>query len=53
MQPHCPTRSTINPRVLLAEQEADGLAELLRHTGYVIQPAMLRDLAHVAAACPG
>ena len=47
MQPHSPTQPTINPRVLLAEQDSDGLAELLRETGYVIQPAMLRDLVHV------
>src|SRR5438552_1636834 len=47
MQSHCPTLPTINPRGLLAEKDADGLAELLRQTSYVIQPAMLRDLAHV------
>lgn len=47
MQPHCPTKPTINPRVVLAEQDADGLAALLRQTSYVIQPALLRDLAHV------
>jgi MoxR-like ATPase len=47
MQPHCPTQPTINPRLLLAEQDANSLAELLQETGYVIQPSLLRDLAHV------
>jgi MoxR-like ATPase len=47
MQPHNPDLPAINPRRLLAEGGEEGLAELLRGTGYVIQRGLLRDLAHV------
>lgn len=47
MQPHDPQLPVINPRRLLQEQGEPVLAELLHGTGYVINPAMLRDLAHV------
>ena len=47
MQPNRSTKPPINPRLLLAEQETDGLEALLHQTGYVIQPSLLRDLGHV------
>jgi MoxR-like ATPase len=37
---------TINPRQLLQAEGAEALADLLRQTGYVIQPTLLRDLGH-------
>jgi MoxR-like ATPase len=37
---------TINPRQWLQAEGAEALADLLRQTGYVIQPTLLRDLGH-------
>jgi MoxR-like ATPase len=51
MQPNNHGLPTINPRLLLAEGGETALADLLRGTGYVIQRAMLRDLAHVLRSC--
>lgn len=51
MQPHNPNLPTINPRLLLMENNEADLADLLRCTGYVIQPSILRDLAHVFRSC--
>jgi MoxR-like ATPase len=47
MQPNNIDLLPINPRTLLIERGTAALADLLRATGYVIQRAMLRDLAHV------
>nr|WP_281722486.1 MoxR family ATPase [Nitrosomonas nitrosa] len=46
MQAHQTHLPTINPRALLAEGGEQSLAALIRHTGYVIQQNLLRDLAH-------
>lgn len=46
MQAHQTHLPTINPRALLAEGGEQALAALIRHTGYVIQQNLLRDLAH-------
>lgn len=51
MQPNNSDLPSINPRTLLAESGEPALADLLRATGYVIQRAMLRDLAHVLRSC--
>lgn len=51
MQPNDSQRAVINPRALLTEGGEEALADLLRGTGYVIQPGMLRDLAHVLSTC--
>lgn len=42
-----PTLSIINPRQLLQTDGEQSLAALIRRTGYVIQPNLLRDLGHV------
>jgi MoxR-like ATPase len=42
---------SINPRTLLDESGAAGVADLLRSTGYVIQAPMLHDLSHVLNSC--
>jgi len=47
VQPNNPDSPVINPRQVLAEGGVAALADLLQDTGYVIQPEMLRDLAHV------
>ncbi len=47
MQPNNLDLLPTNPRTLLIERGTAALADLLRATGYVIQPSMLRDLAHV------
>ena len=47
MQPSNPELPSINPRTLLIESGEPALADLLGATGYIIQQAMLRDLAHV------
>ena len=46
MQAHHAHLPTINSRELLAEGGEQSLAALIRHTGYVIQQNLLRDLAH-------
>jgi MoxR-like ATPase len=51
MQPNAPHLPAINPRALLTESGEEALADLLRGTGYVIQRAMLRDLAHALRSC--
>jgi MoxR-like ATPase len=51
MQPNNPLQPAINPRRLLEEHGESALADLLYGTGYVIQHAMLRDLAHVLRTC--
>jgi MoxR-like ATPase len=51
MQPNDPNLPAINPRLLLADQGEDALADLLRGTSYVIQRPMLRDLAHALRNC--
>ncbi len=51
MQQNDPRRPTINPRVFLEEKGDEALAELIRGTGYVMQQAMLRDLAHALRNC--
>lgn len=51
MRQNDPRRPTINPRVFLEEKGDEALAELIRETGYVIQHAMLRDLAHALRNC--
>src|SRR5215475_14415336 len=51
MQPNDPNLPAINPRLLLAEEGEEALADLLRGVGYVIQSPMLRDLAHVLRNC--
>jgi MoxR-like ATPase len=47
MQPSNPKLPALNPRSLVAEDGESALADLLIGAGYVIQRAMLRDLAHV------
>ena len=47
MQPSNPVLPCTNPRTLLIERGKPALADLLGATGYVIQQAMLSDLAHV------
>lgn len=42
-----PKLSVINPRQLLEADGEQALTDLLRRTGYVIQPNLLRDLGHV------
>src|SRR5215470_17095373 len=51
MQPNDPSLPAINPRMLLAEEGEEGLADLVRGVGYVIQNSMLRDLAHALRNC--
>lgn len=51
MRPHDPNRLVINPRKLLVEGYEQGLADLLRSTGYVIQQNLLKDLSHVLRNC--
>ena len=51
MQPNDPNLPAINPRLLLAEEGEEDLADLLRGVGYVIQSPMLRDLAHALRNC--
>jgi MoxR-like ATPase len=51
MQPNDPNLPAINPRLLLADQGEDALADLLRGASYVIQRPMLRDLAHALRNC--
>jgi MoxR-like ATPase len=47
MQTHDVQRPLHNPREVLAQAGAPAVAALLRRSGYVIPPAMLRDLCHV------
>src|SRR5215471_810981 len=51
MQPNDPSLPAINPRLLLAEEGEEALADLVRGVGYVIQNPMLRDLAHALRNC--
>src|SRR6266508_495697 len=51
MQLNDPSLPAINPRMLLAEEGEEALADLLRGVGYVIQSPMLRDLAHALRNC--
>jgi MoxR-like ATPase len=51
MQPNDPNLPAINPRLLLAGEGEDALADLLRSVEYVIQSPMLRDLAHALRNC--
>src|SRR6266498_523420 len=51
MQLNNPSLPAINPRMLLAEEGEEALADLVRGVGYVIQNPMLRDLAHALRNC--
>jgi len=51
MQPNNPRLPAINPRKVMDEYGESELALLLRDVGYVIQGAMLSDLAHVLRNC--
>ena len=51
MQTYDHNRLTINPRGLLTDGYEQGLSDLLRSTGYVIQQNLLGDLAHVLRNC--
>jgi hypothetical protein len=52
MQVNNPNPPSINPRILLADSDRRGLADLLHSTGYAIQEDPLRDLPPCFAELP-
>jgi MoxR-like ATPase len=46
MQPHDPSKPSVDPRRLVGRQGAEALARLLAGVGYTVQRRVLTDLAH-------
>jgi len=51
MQPRDPSLPSVDPRQVITQQGANGLADLLASTGYIIQRRILIDLSHAIRSC--